>query len=139
MSFITFSRKNPMPTEADPIREQWYVHTDKGQRFQVVAIDEDTGTVEVQHFDGDVEEISLENWYQENIEISEAPENWSGAVDITEKDDFGTEVTDTNPEDWNEPMQEIRPPEKTSYNEESEEPGDEYAEGHMEEQQLPSE
>lgn len=128
-----------MPSETDPIREQWYVHTDKGQRFQVVAIDENTGTVEVQHFDGDVEEISLENWYQENIEISEAPENWSGAVDIAEKDDFGTEITDTNSDDWNEPMQEIRPTEKTSYNEELEEPGDDFAEGHMEEQQLPSE
>ena len=50
-----------MPNELDPIPEQWYTHLGKGQRFYVTAIDEPNTTVEVQHFDGDIEEFSLKN------------------------------------------------------------------------------
>ena len=99
-----------MPTEIDPIVDNWYNHLDKGQRFYVVAVDEDSGTVEIQHFDGDVEEIDLKEWYEMNIELGEEPENWAGAMDIGEKDDFGTEITDTQPVDWSEPLQQFRKP-----------------------------
>ena len=101
-----------MPTENDPIVDNWYNHLDKGQRFYVVAVDEEGGFVEIQHFDGDVEEVSLEDWYKMNIELGEAPENWFGAVDVGEVDDLGTEVTDTQSGDWTEPLQEIRKPER---------------------------
>ena len=96
-----------MPTEFDPIINSWYYHLDKGQKFYVVDVDDDAGVVEIQHFDGDLEEINLKDWYGMEIEISEAPENWSGAMDIGEQDDLGTEVTDTNSEDWSDPLQEI--------------------------------
>lgn len=98
-----------MPNELDPLVDQWYAHHDKGQRFVVTAIDEDADTVEVQHFDGDIEEFSLDEWRELDIEISEAPENWAGALDIDEQDDLGTEITDTSREDWSEPAEEIRP------------------------------
>ena len=98
-----------MATEADPIVDNWYHHLDKGQRFTVVAVDEDVGTIELQHFDGDVEEVELDAWYDMEIEPCEAPENWSGPVDIVEIDDYGTEVTDTSAADWTEPLQEIKP------------------------------
>ena len=100
-----------MATELDPIVDNWYFHRDKGQRFYVVAVDEEEGTVEIQHFDSDLEEISLNAWYDMDIELSEAPENWSGAMDIVEQDDLGTEITDTKPEDWSEPLQDFREPE----------------------------
>lgn len=96
-----------MTTEVDPIVGSWYRHLDKGQRFLVVAFDEDDGLVETQHFDGDIEEIPLDIWYQQNLETAEAPENWSGALDIGTKDDYGTEVTDTEMSDWSAPLQEI--------------------------------
>ncbi len=99
-----------MPTEVDPIVDNWYYHLDKGQRFYVVAVDDDNSVVEIQHFDGDVEEVSLENWYEMNIAVGEAPDNWSGATDIGEKDDFGTEITDTQPADWNDPLKQFRKP-----------------------------
>jgi hypothetical protein len=98
-----------MPTELDPIVGNWYTHLDKGQRFIVVDLDEDNGLVETQHFDGDLEEISLDNWYQQELEPAEEPENWSGALDISDKDDFGTEITDTDQSDWEEDMEDIRP------------------------------
>ena len=99
-----------MPTEIDPIIGNWYQHLDKGQPFQVVALDEENGLVEIQHFDGDIEELPLDIWYGSELDIAEEPENWSGALDIGEKDDLGTEITDTDDKDWTEPLQEIRPP-----------------------------
>ena len=99
-----------MPTEVDPIVDNWYQHLDKGQRFVVVDIDTDDGTIEIQHFDGDLEEVSIDEWYEMDIDTAEEPENWSGAMDIGTKDDFGTEVTDTDISEWTEPLQEVKVP-----------------------------
>lgn len=96
-----------MPTELDPIEGNWYQHLDKGQRFLVIAVDEEDGLIETQHFDGDIEEIPLNVWYQQELDIAEAPENWGGAFDIGTKDDYGTEITDTDISDWTEPLEEI--------------------------------
>ena len=102
-----------MAIESDPIIGNWYCHLDKGQRFRVVAMDEESQTVEVQYFDGNVDEHELEIWYQLNIEPCEAPENWSGPLDIGNVDDLGTEITDTSRSDWDEPLNEFEPqPEK---------------------------
>ncbi len=102
-----------MTTEFDPIIGNWYDHLDKGQRFQVVAMDEKSQTVEIQYFDGNVDEYELESWYQLDIEPCEAPENWSGPLDIGNLDDLGTEITDTSRSDWDEPLNEFEPqPEK---------------------------
>ncbi len=119
-----------MPNELDPLEDQWYAYLDKGQRFYIVAIDEDASTVEVQHFDGDLEELTLDEWRELNIQLSEQPENWDGALDIGEQDDLGTEVTDTNQEDWREPQQDYRP--SGQENPESEAPADEYGEDYVE-------
>ena len=99
-----------MRHELDPVVDQWYMHRDKGQRFVVIAVDENENMIEIQHFDGDIEEFSLDEWYDLNIELCEEPENWSGALDIGETDDLGTEVTDTTEDDWMEPLEEIHPP-----------------------------
>jgi hypothetical protein len=97
-----------MPTELDPVIGEWYQHLDKGQRFLIVAFDEDEGLIETQHFDGDIEEILLDDWYQQDLEVAEAPENWGGVFDIGTKDDYGTEITDTDISDWSEPIQEVK-------------------------------
>jgi len=96
-----------MSNEIDPVEDNWYYHLDKGQCFRVVAIDEDNG-LEVQHFDGDLEEISFDEWQQLDIELSEEPENWSGALDVGSLEDLGSSVTDTTRDDWIAPLREIR-------------------------------
>ena len=40
---------------------EWYRHTG-GDLFEVVAFDEDDGTIEIQYFDGTVEEMDTEDW-----------------------------------------------------------------------------
>jgi 5,10-methenyltetrahydromethanopterin hydrogenase len=101
-----------MRNELDPRIDQWYAHLDKGQRFFVVDVDEEENMVEIQHFDGDIEEISMIEWRDMLIELSEEPENWRGALDIAEKDDLGTGITDTIGSDWSEPGEEYRRPGK---------------------------
>ena len=101
-----------MPNELDPIIDQWYAHLDKGQRFFVVAINEEENTVDIQHFDGELQELSMNEWRDLQIELSVEPENWSGALEIAEQDDLGTGVTDTRPEDWTEPGEDYRRPDK---------------------------
>lgn len=125
-----------MPNELDPLTDQWYVYQDKGQRFYVTAIDEASGTVEVQHFDGNIEEFTLDEWNELNIELSVAPENWNGALDFGELDDLGTEVTDTTSEDWSEPQEDFQTSGQQKPSREPESPVDDYGEGYMEERPI---
>ena len=74
-----------MDNELDPVVGSWYRDTDKGRLFRVVAFDEDRGIVELQHFDGDFEEIDASDWFDMDIEPAEAPEDWTGPTD----DDVG--------------------------------------------------
>jgi len=97
-----------MSNEIDPIVDNWYQHLDKGQRFYVVAVNDDDGTIEVQYFDGTVEEIDLDAWPTLDIEPAEEPENWSGSVDVAEPDDLGEDVTDTSQGDWEAPLEELK-------------------------------
>ena len=101
-----------MSNELDLRIDQWYAHRDKGQRFFVTAVDDERKTVDIQHFDGDIEELSFVEWRRLRIELSEEPENWTGALDIAERDDLGTGVTDTRGTDWTEPGKDYRPPNK---------------------------
>ena len=97
-----------MATEVDPIVNTWYQHLDKGQKFQIVAADEDESVIDIQYFDGDIEEIDLDDWYLMDLEQIESPEDVSGALDVSEVDDLGVSVTDTNLSDWDVPIQEIK-------------------------------
>ena len=57
-----------------------------GSLFEVVAVDEYGRTVELQHFDGTIEGLELDNWQEIDIEPAQAPEDWSGSVDINTED-----------------------------------------------------
>lgn len=95
-----------MPIQQPPSVSQWYKHQDKGQEFQVVSVDEDEGTVEIQHFDGDVEELDMDTWYEMEIEPIETPEDWTGPMDDVEVDDLGYTETDMTDSDWSQPLEE---------------------------------
>ncbi len=97
-----------MPTDTDPIIDNWYQFQEKSQEFMVVALDDMNNTVEIQYFDGSLAEMDRDNWYEMDLEAIAPPENWAGAVDVGNVDDLGTEVTDTAEEDWSAPLEEIR-------------------------------
>ena len=57
-----------------------------GNLFEVVAVDEERNTVELQHFDGTIEGLDMETWMDTGLEGVQAPEDWSGSVDIDPED-----------------------------------------------------
>ncbi len=63
----------------------WY-QAITGERFEVVAYDIDDGTVEIQYFDGTVEELDIDDWQSTVLCPVSAPEDWSGSVDIQAED-----------------------------------------------------
>ena len=73
-----------------PTIGNWYRITG-GDSFEVVAYDEDDGTIELQYFDGTVEEMDIEDWQAEKeagtLEEVEAPEDWTGSVDVDPEED----------------------------------------------------
>jgi hypothetical protein len=68
----------------------WY-RSSGGELFEVVAIDDADATVDIQFFDGTVGEIDREDWDAQwddgLIEAAEAPEDWSGSVDVEADED----------------------------------------------------
>lgn len=83
-----------------PVRGDWYKRTG-GYLFEVVAIDEEDATIEIQHFDGTVEEIELEAWMEGLFESAQPPEDWSGSVDI-DPEDYGTDQDGLH--NWSSPL-----------------------------------
>ena len=75
-------------SDLDPIVGNWYKNVEEETEFEVVAVDEEAQTVEIQYFDGEVEEIDLDSWYEIVLEPIEPPEDWSGAYDQLEPDDL---------------------------------------------------
>lgn len=88
--------------EISPIVGNWY-RLENGELFEVVAVDEDDSTVEIQYFDGTIEELDFDSWEEMEIEEAEAPEDWSGSVDVDEKD--LEELTDQPNEDFDDPLE----------------------------------
>ncbi len=55
----------------------------------MVAIDEDAATVEVQQFDGTIDEFDIEAWPRLLLIEAAAPEDWSGSLDMDPEDYVG--------------------------------------------------
>ena len=86
-------------SDVDPIIGNWYRNQETGNDFEVVALDEDAQTVEIQYFDGELEEFDLDAWYELPIDPIEAPEAWSGPFDEMEPDDLGFDEEEFSDED----------------------------------------
>jgi hypothetical protein len=75
----------------EPIVGDWY--RSHGQFFEVVAIDEQEDIVEIQHADGDLEEIDIDDWYTRcragSLAATDPPEDVRLANDREEIEDFG--------------------------------------------------
>ena len=49
-----------------PVVGNWYARSG-GDSFEVVAIDRDDSTIELQYFDGTIEELDFDEWRDEEI------------------------------------------------------------------------
>lgn len=64
----------------------WY-RRPNGRLFEIVAIDEADGTLEIQYFDGTLGEIDVETWPDLVLEPVDPPEDTSGSLDMDFDDD----------------------------------------------------
>ena len=79
-----------MLTRHQPEVGHWYQDLDAGYQFEVVAIDDVTGMIETQYFEGELEELEKESWYKMNLRPIELPEDWSGQFDYEDGNDLLT-------------------------------------------------
>ena len=90
-----------MATQFEPEIGSWYKNAE-GLSFEVIAMDD--GTVEIQYFDGAIEELELDSWYQMELTQREAPEDWTGPFDELERDDRGELDEAVRPQSWSGPL-----------------------------------
>lgn len=108
---------------------QWYARTDKGEVFRVVGRDDHSRTIEIQSFDGDVDEIDSETWSTLPLERSEPPEDWTAPMDDVEQDDLGYSETGMARGDWTQPLQPVKTESESWEETEPEEDRDALGEG----------
>jgi hypothetical protein len=85
-----------------PVIGNWF-RRPNGTLFEVVASDEEDGTVEIQLFDGTIGEVEIENWTQMLLVEVSAPEDWSGSVDMDPEDYLGKKDSDM-PSGFHDPL-----------------------------------
>jgi hypothetical protein len=63
-------------------------------------------TIEIQYFDGTVTEMDFDAWNEQlldrMLDVADAPEDWSGAVDV-ESEDLDRDFEDTPRTAWSTP------------------------------------
>nr|WP_298717062.1 DUF6763 family protein [uncultured Steroidobacter sp.] len=102
-------------TSPSPVVGDWYRRLN-GDLFEVVAVDRDDGTVEVQHFDGTLEEFDLESWEEQDFEEAQAPEDWTGSVDV-EPEDYESDREISANGSWIDPLMSLDRSEASGYSE----------------------
>jgi hypothetical protein len=88
-----------MSKEIYPVVGRWYKESD-GQTFEVVAVDDDDETVEVQYADGAVEEFDMESWNSMELTALNAPEHLGGMFDELEYEEDGGRGVFDSQERW---------------------------------------
>ncbi len=73
---------------AYPVIGDWYRRSN-GTLLKIVAADEEDATIEVQFFDGTIDEVDFDTWNGMVLERVGAPEDWSGSVDMDPEDFSG--------------------------------------------------
>ncbi|THB75086.1 MAG: hypothetical protein D6B28_01030 [Gammaproteobacteria bacterium] len=68
----------------------WY-QNETEDTFEVVAFDPEEDYIEIQYYDGAVEEIDLDTWGEMGVSAAEPPEDWSGSYDL-QQEDYGVDL-----------------------------------------------
>jgi hypothetical protein len=102
---MTQWRTSAVGREYEPTVGQWYEDLENEEQFQVLKVDEDQEIIEIQHLDGDLEELDIDGWAEMDLELTDEPEGWSGskaARDEKEEDedeDFDEDDDEDDDED----------------------------------------
>jgi hypothetical protein len=86
----------------EPVPGQWYENLEDEESFRVLKVDEDSELVEIEHLDGEIEEMDLETWHEMDLEQTKEPEGWAESEDEDEDDDEEEDEDDEDEDDWDE-------------------------------------
>ncbi|MFT7301142.1 MAG: hypothetical protein ACI89Z_001616 [Porticoccus sp.] len=89
-----------------PIIGAWYQDASNDQLFEVVAIDEQAGAVEIQYLDGDVGELDFDTWQQMLLLSAKPPEDWRVSYELSNEDSSMADDVYV-PEKWGDPLSEL--------------------------------
>ncbi|WP_111641933.1 DUF6763 family protein [Marinimicrobium alkaliphilum] len=64
----------------------WYRDNEQQQLFEVVAIDDDLGAIEVQYLDGAIDEFDVESWPQLTLSPAAPPEDSDAGYELSQED-----------------------------------------------------
>jgi hypothetical protein len=72
-------------TQLTPQVSAWYQDLSTGSLFEVVAIDEQSNSIEYQLLDGEIGEIEQASWSSLPLSKVEAPEDWRTPFEISDE------------------------------------------------------
>jgi hypothetical protein len=85
----------------EPVIGDWY--RSHGQLFEVVAMDEEERLIEIQHADGNLEEMDLDDWITRcragSLGSAEPPEDAGVAADHQLEDDYNPVLVQSTMQD----------------------------------------
>lgn len=96
-----------MENELRPVIDQWYQYVDSGELMRVVALDKSEGLIEVQKFDGSLEEMDKEAWGELHLQFAEPPEDWTGPYDDADLEDSYDSTQSDLISDWRLPVDNV--------------------------------
>ena len=85
-----------------PVIGEWY-RCATGELFEVVAIENDDA-IEIQYFDGALEEFDRETWDAQGIVEADPPEDWRDSVDV-DQEDYDLESESPHNAAWSQPSE----------------------------------
>lgn len=88
-----------------PAVGNWY-QTVEGDILEVVALDKDEQSIEVQFYDGTVEEYDTDTWEELVRRTAEPPEDWAGSLDL-DNDDYGVDLDRPAGDNHHNPMDDL--------------------------------
>ncbi|HAG71857.1 MAG TPA: hypothetical protein DCL66_06595 [Gammaproteobacteria bacterium] len=86
----------------------WYADAVSGMVFEVVAIDEESRTIEVQFIDGEVGEYDRPTWKSLLLSSIEPPEDWRSPFEVSAEDGLDSDNA-IIPDDWSGPLSKFEP------------------------------
>ena len=98
-----------------PIIGDWYC-SPTGELFEVVAVDNDDRTIEIQYFDGTLEEYDQDTWNAQGIVEADAPEDWTGSFDV-DQEDYDVEAETPQNAAWSAPSEFLDRSESSGFSE----------------------
>jgi|SRR6185295_6903659 len=86
----------------------WYEDLQTGAQFKVVAVDDDTQTIETQMLEGEICEYEFDNWMHMTLRAMDEPEDWRNSYELADEDARDPD-TPIIPDDFSNPLDTIEP------------------------------